>query len=53
MAGAQGPVLGVTAMASMRRTVRAAPTPLMLDDTVNFLQEHGEVVARAALNAFP
>ena len=51
-AGAQDPVLGVPAMNRLRRIVRGAPAPLVLADAGHFVQEHGDVVARAALAAF-
>jgi pimeloyl-ACP methyl ester carboxylesterase len=50
--GAQDPVLGVPAMDRLRRIVRGAPAPLVLADAGHFVQERGDVVARAALAAF-
>jgi pimeloyl-ACP methyl ester carboxylesterase len=50
--GAQDPVLGVPAMDRLRRTVRGAPAPLVLADAGHFVQEHGDVVAQAALISF-
>jgi haloalkane dehalogenase len=50
--GAQDPVLGVPAMDRLRHIVRGAPAPLVLADAGHFVQEHGDVVARAALAAF-
>ncbi|MCU7723963.1 haloalkane dehalogenase [Actinoplanes sp. KI2] len=50
--GAQDPVLGVPAMDRLRRIVRGAPMPLVLADAGHFVQEHGDVVARAALVSF-
>lgn len=51
-AGAQDPTLGVPAMQKLRRTVRGAPEVLVLPEAGHFIQEHGEVVARAALEYF-
>jgi haloalkane dehalogenase len=50
--GAQDPVLGVPAMDRLRRTVRGAQAPLVLRDAGHFVQERGDVVARAALASF-
>ena len=50
--GAQDPVLGVPAMDRLRRIVRGAPAPLVLADAGHFVQERGDVVARAALASF-
>jgi len=50
--GAQDPVLGVPAMERLHRIVRGAPPPLVLPDAGHFVQESGDVVARAALAAF-
>ncbi|WP_433362758.1 haloalkane dehalogenase [Actinoplanes sp. CA-142083] len=50
--GSQDPVLGVAAMERLRRTVRGAPAPMVLTDAGHFVQERGDVVARAALAAF-
>jgi haloalkane dehalogenase len=50
--GARDPVLGVPAMERLRRTVRGAPAPLVLEDAGHFVQESGGTVARAALAAF-
>jgi len=45
-------VLGVPAMDRLRRIVRGAPAPLVLADAGHFLQERGDVGARAALASF-
>jgi pimeloyl-ACP methyl ester carboxylesterase len=50
--GAQDPVLGLPAMQQLARTIRGCPAPLVLDDAGHFVQEHGDVVARAALDHF-
>jgi haloalkane dehalogenase len=50
--GAQDPVLGVPAMDRLRRTICGAPASLVLADVGHFVQERGDVVARAALASF-
>ena len=50
--GAQDPVLGLPAMQRLARTIRGAPAPLVLQDAGHFAQEHGDVIARAALDHF-
>lgn len=50
--GAKDPVLGPKVMAMMRMMIRGCPEPLVLDDAGHFVQESGELVARAALEAF-
>lgn len=50
--GVQDPVLGPRAMKALRRVIRGCPEPLMLEEAGHFVQEAGDVVARAALEAF-
>lgn len=50
--GMQDPVLGPAQMKALRRNIRGCPPPLELEGAGHFVQEHGEVVARAALAAF-
>jgi tRNA(adenine34) deaminase len=50
--GALDPVLGPPVMEVLQRTVQGAPPPLVLPQAGHFVQEHGEAVARAALQAF-
>jgi pimeloyl-ACP methyl ester carboxylesterase len=50
--GARDPVLGLPVMKRMRDLIRGCPEPLVLEDEGHFVQESGEVVARAALRAF-
>ena len=50
--GEKDPVLGPPVMAMMRMILRGCPEPLMLPDAGHFVQEAGEQVARAALEAF-
>ena len=45
-------VLGSPAMAHLRKHIRNAPWPFELPDAGHFVQEAGDVVARAALDAF-
>lgn len=50
--GADDPVLGPKVMAILAKVIRGCPEPLMLDGVGHFVQEAGERVARAALEAF-
>jgi tRNA(adenine34) deaminase len=50
--GAQDPVLGPPVMAVLQQTVRGCPPPMVLDQAGHFVQEHGEAIARAAMQAF-
>jgi haloalkane dehalogenase len=50
--GTRDPVLGLPVMDALRGAIRGCPAPLLLQDAGHFVQEHGEVVARAALAAF-
>jgi len=50
--GVQDPMLGVKAMRMMRRVIRGCPEPLLIEEAGHFVQEHGDVIARAALEAF-
>ncbi|MFL6129239.1 MAG: hypothetical protein ACJ73E_09255 [Mycobacteriales bacterium] len=45
-------MLGVPAMQRLRRIVRGAPPPLVLQNAGHFVQESGDIVAGAALAAF-
>ncbi len=45
-------VLGPPVTELVRRAVRDCPEPLLLEDAGHFVQERGDVVARAALEAF-
>jgi tRNA(adenine34) deaminase len=49
--GAQDPVLGEPVMQALRQCIRGCPQPLVLPDAGHFVQEHGEVIAQAALKA--
>ena len=50
--GAADPVIGVDAMAALRRDICGCPEPLVIAAAGHFVQEHGEEVATAALAAF-
>lgn len=49
--GERDPVLA-PAMPALRETIRGCPEPLVLPAAGHFVQEHGDVVARAALDHF-
>lgn len=50
--GAADPVIGVAAMAALRRNIRGCPEPLVIAEAGHFVQEWGVEVAEAALAAF-
>lgn len=50
--GAQDPVLGPALMKQLRETIAGCPPPMMVEDGGHFVQEWGEPVARAALQAW-
>jgi haloalkane dehalogenase len=50
--GAQDPVLGVAVMKHLSKVINGCPEPMILDDAGHFAQERGEVIARAALDAW-
>lgn len=50
--GAADPVLGLPVMAAMREVIRGCPEPMVIEEGGHFLQEWGEPIARAALEAF-
>ena len=50
--GAQDPVLGPPVMKMMQALIKGCPDPLLLEDAGHFVQESGDVVAKAALEAF-
>ena len=50
--GAQDPVLGPPLMKQLRETIAGCPPPMMVEDGGHFVQEWGEPVARAALQAW-
>lgn len=50
--GAADPVIGVEAMAALRRHIRNCPEPLVIAEAGHFVQEWGVEVAEAALKSF-
>ncbi len=50
--GMQDPVLGPPAMRSLQKLIKGCPEPMEIADGGHFVQEWGEPVARAALEAF-
>lgn len=50
--GMKDPVLGPPVMNVLRQIIRGCPAPLELPDAGHFVQEQGDIVARAALEAF-
>lgn len=50
--GMADPVLGPDVMARLRATIHGCPPPLEIADGGHFVQEKGDVIARAALQAF-
>jgi len=50
--GAQDPVLGLDAMQMMQKTIKNCPPPMIVPEAGHFVQEWGDVVARAALTHF-
>lgn len=50
--GMMDPVLGPDIMAQLRGTIRGCPEPLEIADGGHFVQERGELIAKAALEAF-
>ncbi|MAQ15929.1 MAG: haloalkane dehalogenase [Sandaracinus sp.] len=50
--GMQDPVLGPPAMKLLRQQIRGCPAPLEIADAGHFVQERGDIVARAALEHF-
>jgi haloalkane dehalogenase len=50
--GMQDPVLGPDVMARLRATIRGCPPPLEIEDAGHFVQERGDIIATAALEAF-
>ena len=50
--GAQDVVLTPATMEALRRHIRGCPPPMMVEEAGHFVQEWGEPIARAALEAF-
>jgi tRNA(adenine34) deaminase len=50
--GMQDPVLGESAMRELRSHIKKCPEPLLLHQAGHFVQEHGEEIARKAIQLF-
>jgi haloalkane dehalogenase len=50
--GAKDPVLGLPVMERLAALIHGCPEPLVLEQGGHFLQEHGDIVARSALDYF-
>lgn len=50
--GMQDPVLGPDTMSRLRSVIRGCPEPMEIAEAGHFVQEHGEPIARAALERF-
>lgn len=50
--GAQDPVLGLSVMRALQAVIRGCPEPLVIKEAGHFVQEHGEPIARRALDVF-
>jgi pimeloyl-ACP methyl ester carboxylesterase len=50
--GMQDPVLGPATMRDLRALIRGCPEPLEIEDAGHFVQERGDLIARAALAAW-
>jgi tRNA(adenine34) deaminase len=50
--GAQDPVLGPAVMRELQQAIRGCPEPLVIANAGHFVQEHGEPIARRAVDFF-
>lgn len=50
--GMKDPILGPEVMKPMQRCIRGCPPAFEMETTGHFVQEHGEIVAKKALEAF-
>jgi tRNA(adenine34) deaminase len=50
--GTQDPVLGVDVMRNLHQNIRNCPEPMMLQEAGHFVQEHGQIIAEAAVHHF-
>jgi len=50
--GVRDPVLGRPVMEALQRTLHGCPAPMLLEDAGHFVQERGERIASAALEAW-
>ncbi len=51
--GMQDPVLGEPVMRALQQTIHGCPEPMLLTEAGHFVQEHGEEIARRAVELFP
>ena len=50
--GALDPVLGLPAMRELQKSINGCPEPLVLEQAGHFVQEHGEEIAKLAVQVF-
>jgi tRNA(adenine34) deaminase len=50
--GALDPVLGLPAMRKLQKSINGCPEPLVLNQAGHFVQEHGEEIAKLAVQVF-
>jgi tRNA(adenine34) deaminase len=50
--GSLDPVLGLDTMRKLQQTIRNCPEPMVIDNAGHFVQEHGEAIARRAVEVF-
>ena len=50
--GAQDPVLGLDTMYGLQKLIKNCPEPMVLDRAGHFVQEHGEEIAKRAVEVF-
>ena len=50
--GTKDPVLGLSVMNQLRKSIRRCPEPMVLEEAGHFVQEWGEPIAHAALKLF-
>lgn len=50
--GMQDPVLGMPVMQELRATIKGCPEPMQIAEGGHFVQEHGQPIAKAALQHF-
>jgi tRNA(adenine34) deaminase len=50
--GAQDPVLGLSVMLQLQQLIKGCPEPLVIEKAGHFVQEHGEAIARRAVDFF-
>src|SRR3989338_9866170 len=50
--GMKDPILGPDVMRPLSKSIKGCPTPFELENAGHFVQEHGDLVARKALETF-